>query len=367
MNWIKVIYENTLLLLALLFLLMLAPPIAHYSYSLLKSDASLTFKDARSNLKIYEGYEWAEAHFKSLRGLSTTYYDYITYRRDDVKSDAINIVHGLRVTSIPVETNGQGEVWFFGGSTTWGSGNDDNHTYPSIFAHKYSSITKNFGETGYIARQSLSYLQNLYIKNEGGGNTIVFYDGVNDVGMRCRSEIDGLGTGQQTQIRNRLKNNSEIKGRYSFRRTFSQWIDLASTIKVRMGLAFNLDNVAQFYDCDTDQKKSNFIAETLVNTWVQAQKIATANGDKFVGILQPVAFLGDPNIDYLDLQDENSRRLRKQFEAVYPLFIKYASKAEVNFVDMTKVYDGCSNCYVDFCHGGPQANELLVNALHRIL
>jgi hypothetical protein len=365
MAWIKVIYKNIVLTLALLFLLMLVPPIAYNTYSLFKSDASLTFKDARSDLNLYEGYEWAEAHFKSLRGLSTTYYDYITLRRDDLKSDTINIVNGVRNTSIPVETNLQGEVWFFGGSTTWGSGNDDNHTYPSIFAHKYSSITKNFGETGYIARQSLSYLQNLYIKNKGGDNTIAFYDGVNDVAMRCRSEIDGLGTGQQTLIRNRLKNNSETK--HSFRRTFSQLIGLASTIKARMSLASNLDNVAKFYDCNTNQRKSHFIAKTLVNTWVQAQKTATANGDKFVAILQPVAFWSDPNVDYLDLQDDNSRGLRKQYEAVYPLIIKYASEAEVNFLDMTKVYDGCSNCYIDFCHVGPQGHELLVNALHRIL
>jgi len=169
---IKVVYENITLTLALLFLLMLVPPIAHSVHSLLKTDASLTFKDARSDLKLYEKYEWAEAHFASLNGLSTTYYDYITLRRDDLKSDTINIVNGVRKTFIPIETNGQGEVWFFGGSTTWGSGNDDNHTYPSIFAKKYSYSTINYGETGYIARQSLSYLQNLYVENKGGGRQL---------------------------------------------------------------------------------------------------------------------------------------------------------------------------------------------------
>jgi len=192
----------------------------------------------------------------------------------------------------------------------------------------------------------------------------VFYDGVNDIAMRCRREIDGLGTGRQTQIRNRLKNNSEAK--FSFRRTFSQLLDLAYEIKVQIGLTSNLDNGAHF-DCDTNHKKSHFIAETLVNTWVQAQKTATGNGDKFVAILQPVAFWSDPNVDYLDLQDENSRQLRKQYETVYPLILKYASEAEVNFLDMTKVYDGCSNCYIDFCHVGPQGHELLVNALQSIL
>ena len=116
MNWIEVICKNIVLTLALLFLLMLVPPLAYNAYSLLKSDdASLTLKDARSELKLYEGYEWAESHFETLKGLSTTYYDYITLRRDDLQSDTINIVNGVRRTSIPVETNGRGEVWFFGG------------------------------------------------------------------------------------------------------------------------------------------------------------------------------------------------------------------------------------------------------------
>lgn len=365
MNWIKVIYENMLLLLALLFLLMLAPPIAFNAYSLLKPD-SVSLKDSRSELTLYKGYAWAESHFKTLKSLSTTYYDYITLRRDDVQSDTINIVNGVRTTSIPVETNLQGEVWFFGGSTTWGSGVDDNHTLSSIFAHKYSSIAKNFGESGYIARQSLSYLQNLYIQNKGGGNTIVFYSGVNDVAMRCRSEVDGLATARQGQIRSRLSKSKEAT--YSFHRTFSQLFDLASAIKVRMNSVSNLDNFTKWYDCNTNQKKSHFIAETLVNTWVQAQKIATANGDKFVAILQPVIFVSHPKADYLDLQDNNSRQLRKQYEAVYPLIFKYASyKARLNFLDMTKAFDGCSNCYIDWCHVGPQGNKLLVNALHSIL
>ena len=34
---------------------------------------------------------------------------------------------------------------------------------------------------------------------------VIFYDGVNDVAHRCRSEIQGLGTGRENQIQNDLK------------------------------------------------------------------------------------------------------------------------------------------------------------------
>ena len=179
MNWIKVIYENMLLLLALLFLLMLAPPIAFNAYSLLKPD-SVSLKDSRSELTLYKGYAWAESHFKTLKSLSTTYYDYITLRRDDVQSDTINIVNGVRTTSIPVETNLQGEVWFFGGSTLWGTGVKDDQTIPAIFEKLSNMPSSNFGESGYTTQQNL----NLLIKNYlmGGKPKIVFfYDGINDI------------------------------------------------------------------------------------------------------------------------------------------------------------------------------------------
>ena len=63
-----------------------------------------------------------------------------------------------------------------------------------IFLDQFVSST-NFGESGYVARQSLAYLQNLYVLGFSDKKSIVFYDGVNDVQVRCRSEpIRSLST-----------------------------------------------------------------------------------------------------------------------------------------------------------------------------
>ena len=92
-----------------------------------------------------------------------------------------------------------------------------------------------------------------------------------------------------------------------------------------------------------------------------------SNGDSFKALLQPVALFGNPDVSYLDFNDDYTRALRRQYETVYPLIIKYALEQQLNFTDLSGVYDGCNNCYIDFCHVGPQAHEKLVFKLETIL
>ena len=33
---------------------------------------------------------------------------------------------------------------------------------------------------------------------------------------------------------------------------------------------------------------------------------------------------------------------------VYPRIRHYAKDTGINFIDLTNVYDGCANCYIDF-------------------
>ena len=64
-----------------------------------------------------------------------------------------------------------------------------------MFAKLTGTKVTNFGETGYIARQSLAYLNNYIIKNQKldmKDVNVIFYDGVM---MSLRMKHDkGLGT-----------------------------------------------------------------------------------------------------------------------------------------------------------------------------
>ena len=89
----------------------------------------------------------------------------------------------------------------------------------------------NFGETGYIARQSLAYLNNHVINYsllDMSDVSVVFYDGVNEVTYRCQNEFNGMGTGRENQIQNLLKSEK----RFSFMRTFNQMKDFMNILSM---------------------------------------------------------------------------------------------------------------------------------------
>ncbi len=367
MSWTKVIFYNVGIALALLGAVLMAPPVLESSTKFI---SSLFFKktDGRANLSIYDNFDWSERYYAEKRGLSTSYHDYISWRRNDYAGETINIVDGIRRSSTTDAVQGGSaqdgrEYWFFGGSTTWGTGVNDDNTYPSVFARRNRVPVKNFGESGYIARQSLALLQNQYITRESSARNvkrlIVFYDGVNEVMHRCRNEVEGLGSGREARIRSVL-----LTGNWSFYRTFSQLSNyLDKTSRKIANLAGPQDS--SFYDCVSDPARAKFIAESLVSTWRQARNAAQANGDEFIAILQPVAYIGSADVTYLNLANATRQELARQYEIVYPLIVDAAKASDIPFIDLTDVYDGCADCYIDFCHVGPQAHQLLVERMIR--
>jgi len=68
-------------------------------------------------------------------------------------------------------------------------------------------------------------------------------------------------------------------------------------------------------------------------------------------------------VSYLNLTSDNDKALAAQYQAVYPLIIELAAERNFNFVDLTTIYDGCGECYIDFCHVGPQGHRILVSKL----
>ena len=371
MSWIKVISVNIFLTLALLGLLLLTPPIAYYGYQLVKGVNPITQKDLRAELKLYDKYPWVHRHFQEFRDLSATYYDYITWRRDDYEGKTINIRNGIRHTINADAIDGtQEEYWFFGGSTTWGAGVNDEYTYPSLFAQNTPYRVSNFGEAAYIARQSAAFLLNYLVSNEitdMSSVNVVFYSGVNDVSGRCRSENSVLGSAREDQIQKTLSQGSDFKygfERYGFERTFSQLIDLLEGIIRRISNSnpSNLNKIS-VYSCAENPNKALEVARTLVDTWQVTSDIVQSRGGKFTAILQPVAFYGSPETSYLKLTTQNDLDLAAQYNAVYPLIIEAVKNRNLDFLDLTNVYDGCSNCYIDFCHVGPQGHQILTTRL----
>jgi len=105
-------------------------------------------------------------------------------------------------------------IFFFGGSTIFGSGSSDEYTIPSVFqrlVNKYMPNTYsvvNHGFTTVIAKQQLAELKQQKLN---GGDVVVFYDGANDIWQGVVYEQPGgtiLGYNDSNRIRmaiNKLK------------------------------------------------------------------------------------------------------------------------------------------------------------------
>ena len=346
-------------------MLLLTPPLVYFLYSIVLGNLDNSpSTDRRADLGLYNGIPWVDRHFAENLQIPTSYYDFITWRRDDFIGETINITNGVRATTVSqTQKDDIADYYFFGGSTTWGTGVNDANTYPSLLAQRIETQVYNFGETGYIARQSLAYLNNFLIGNsitDLSGRHVVFYDGVNDVAHRCRSEINGLGTGREQQIQDMLPSGSN--GMFSFTKLFEQLTVFFEEVTRKLDIQTNTQ-VAEKYSCSSNSDRAKEIAKTLVDTWQAASDLVTQRGGDFTAILQPVAYLGNPSISYLDLTSSNDLALGKQYKAVYPLIRQFAESRNLNFFDLSGIYDNCDNCYIDFCHVGPQGHQILVESL----
>jgi lysophospholipase L1-like esterase len=282
--------------------------------------------------------------------LSTKYISYIEWRRDHSSGTLVNVVgpYRQRLTVNPPAAADAKEVYFFGGSTMWGTGVSDRNTIPSQFAEIAALHAENFGEAAYVAHQSLLLL--IQVLEDGRRpNLVVFYDGVNDVSHKCRTEVSPTSHVREPYFEERLSAPTD-----SFRYYFQPVINVfrGSPVGVRSGR----------YDCVSNPRKAEAIAENLVRDWTMAKIIVEAYGGQFVGILQPVSYLTPGAKPPLWTDPEQGA----QFAAVYPLIRQKLSAGEHQF-DVVSALDGHGSSYTDFCHLDSSGNRIMAEAILKVL
>ena len=115
---------------------------------------------------------------------------YIGPRVRSVRGRYINSADGVRRSYEPRGSAGEEaiEIWFFGGSTTWGEGQRDGHTIPSEVARaaeRDGVVVRavNFGERGYTNFQEFLLLEQ-QLAERPAPDHVVFFDGQNEFGVR---------------------------------------------------------------------------------------------------------------------------------------------------------------------------------------
>ena len=360
-NMLKIALVNVLLIASIVGLVVLIPVASQVGYSIISRITPGSESATRAALPNYADTQWAHQHFDDMRGLTTVYRDFVVWEAKPYESETINIGQdGLRhvVQSSNVTRD---EAWLFGGSTMWGYGSNDINTIPSILSEITNLRVTNYSLVGYHARQSVNKLISAYsdlTQSNDRNRIVIFYDGVNDVLDKCQAENSGSGTAREQQIRATVDLD-----------------DLSPLVAVRPALALieRIDNALDKslmnseYVCSEDPGRSEKIAQALVNDWVSADAIARVNGDRFIAILQPVAYLSNTRLEHLGADSKEWKKVARQYQAIYPAIRRSAGEAGIEFVDLTHIHDYDEFIYIDFCHTSPNGNRTVAVAIAKLL
>lgn len=316
---------------------------------------------SRDNLPNYQdNFEHAKKVFKDYNSVQHQYEPFSGWKCLPYKGETTLISsEGKRVTPND-NSRATRSVHFFGGSTMWGEGSDDNHTIPALFQQQNTEYTVvNHGQLAYNSRQELDALITQYQKNINP-EVVIFYDGVNDAAFLCPKEIKDLPAHRLVPMyREKLYSGKSAVVKDLFASVFYDNI-----LKVVHKFSYQPSEENSPYDCLSNPKKAEQIADIVMKNWELANEIVTKRGGRFIAILQPAAFVGNPRTDHLKLDEE----LGNNFREVYRhLKSKIAEKQYPWVYDLTGKFDGNNYIYIDFCHVSPNGNEIIAKEISKII
>lgn len=317
----------------------------------------------RSQLPNYAlDYEHAKAVFTDYNRVQHRYEPFVGWKTLPYNGKTTRISpHGLRVHETDsTKAGNKPVVRFFGGSTMWGEGSDDQHTIPALFNELNPGYKiYNHGQLAYNTRQELDDLISVYSRNEKT-DVVIFYDGVNDAAFLCPKVITDLPAHRLVPMyRQKLYTGKSAIIKELLMKVFAE--DILAVIQK---VTYKPTPENSPYDCTTNPEKAEAIAEIMMKNWEMAHEIVTKRNGKFIAILQPAAFIGKPRTDHLELDAE----LGKNFDEIYGLLKKKISERNHPWiVDLSNAFDGDEYIFIDFCHVSPNGNQIIAREISRAI
>ncbi len=347
---VRLIFINLAIFLVLLFLVNLFVGIY------LKSSNN----KSRADLPNYEDDKgYARKIFEDYNKVQQLYEPFVAWKTKPYQGETTNInKNGIRETiKVPHVSDSAKVIRFFGGSTLWGEGADDNSTIPSIF-QKLNSEYKvyNHGQLAYNSRQNLDALISLYEEGKKS-DVVIFYDGVNDAAFLCPTDVDVPGHRLVPMFRGKLYTSyfnivKEAIGKIFFDKLILLSKKLSPAERDEM------------YNCVSSTAKAEAVADFMLTNWEIAHDIVTSRGGRFYAVLQPSAYIGNPRTDHLDLGPV----LGDNFKEIYKLFYQKIKEKQYPWVsDLSTSFDGDEYIFIDFCHVSPNGNQIMANQINNVL
>jgi hypothetical protein len=314
--------------------------------------------DDRANLPNYPDKHRARRLFADLKQTVEDYVPYVVWRRLPMQTEFVNIGEdGLRLHTVGRENNDAdaATIGFFGGSTMWGTGVDDDSTIAALFDQLTTDFeVTNYGEGGHTTRQTLALLVNL-INTDRMPEVVVFYGGFNHVWTHCNYAVTRNLNGHMVEAKLRRALTERPRGGYL-------WADVVSPpLEFFRRVIGEKKFVRNHHVCHSDAERARAVADVLVRSWEIANMLVTGHGGRFFAFLQPVAYIGEPRVDHLALGRELAA---DQFRAVYPLVLEKVAERGMDYVyDLTDAFDVDEYVYIDDAHVTRPGNEIVARRI----
>ena len=162
---LKVIFINLMVFLTLIiimsFLLHAVDTYKNYTktHDEISNNSKYNRNTIRATYPVYSQIKPEEAIslFRDYQAPGTSYYPFTGWRRNPYSGTAVNIDKKYR-TRKSLNNKFNDSVWFFGGSTMWGTGSKDSETIPSQYARFTGENVWNLGESGYNSFQEFVHI-----------------------------------------------------------------------------------------------------------------------------------------------------------------------------------------------------------------
>lgn len=368
---LKVVLVNIAILIFLAGFVALGLPIAYDVYQSIHPSIPGDY----SVMPNFKNRALTKKHFEEYSLLKYRYYDYVGWRNLSFKGETLNTdTDGYRRHSHTEFKDAS--IWVFGGSTILGYGSSDKETIPAYLEHFSGESTFNFGESGWVAHQSLNLLQKVYLQG-GRPKYVFFYDGVNDVDHKCSAAGNFYSSSLERKFRQYVEDGRESESGLLMLGVFKPFLQAYQKFyeKFHGGLQYgqqaqpNLEVTTVGDDCTrADSVKLDLVAKSLVSDWAIARKLVESHGGVFIPILQPVALLGNPNIS--NQPGVRDKPTLTRYELVYGRVKNILNEKQFKYYDFTHVLDagGIDDLYFfDVCHLSPNGNEKVAIRLYELV
>ena len=396
MSFIKVIIIN--ILIFILFYTFFCIIFINIDKGFSKKNSPLDTNTVRSTYPNYRDYdkETALSIFEEYAAPTSSYHSFIAYRRDGFNGKVVNVdaETGFRFSKNHSFNN---SVWFFGGSTMWGTGASDDKTIPSYFSDLSGEKVLNLGESGFVTFQESINLQ-IMLLNGYKPKMVIFYDGVNDSYTYSAKNELPLSHAYTSRYREMIRDYSKYKGNAEDTiLAHSLWDILVFKFKKNENKTISFyrspfdyyifDKDKKIDTLSTDSKLSDLkvteqylqngenSANLTFSIWLQVYSILKEENIPVLFILQPnAAYRPDSyNLDYLiDTEKQKIINIEKNtyeyYETIKKLTKIKTQENEKLFLDLSEVFMKSKEpIFIDSCHLSPNGNYIIAKEIYEFL